>query len=124
MQSKNIYAIFLGRARAEVERKRNNSGQTRKLWLGQYCHMEELHNGDLKRFLEELLNKIETTICEDHSTTSELLLHSDLLEKSIEVLRVARETNANRSIGSQVHSGASLMPLSACLRHRLTFYPF
>ena len=56
--------------------------------------MADSEDSDLKTFLENVLNKTESLICEEHTViTSNLLLHLDLLEKSIELLQLSRENN-------------------------------
>ncbi len=50
---------------------------------------------DLKSFFEDVL-ETETLISKDHPvTTSDVLLHVNLLEKSIELLQISQETNLN-----------------------------
>ena len=42
------------------------------------CNMADSKDGDLKTFLENVLNKTESLICEEHTViTSNLLLHLD-----------------------------------------------
>ena len=74
--------------------------------------IEESDKVNFKSFLEDVLKKSETLISEDHpATTSDLLLHIDLLEKSVELLQISRETNGWTCQSSQSNDDQTLLDL-------------